>query len=186
MPKSQVAVIVGSNRRESINRKFAQALVKLGAGRFDANFVRIDDLPLFNQDLEANLPPEAARFKDEILRADGVLIVTPEHNRSMPTALKNAIDWGARPFGKSVWPGKPGFITGTTGGAVGTALVQAHLRSVMLGLGMTLLGGEAYITNKQGLIDDQSNITDENTKKFLQGFVDRFATLVEKLSGKSA
>jgi len=186
MPKPQVAVIVGSNRRESINRKFAQALVKLGAGRFDANFVRIDDLPLFNQDLEANLPPEAARFKDEILRADGVLIVTPEHNRSMPTALKNAIDWGARPFGKSVWPGKPGFITGTTGGAVGTALVQAHLRSVMLGLGMTLLGGEAYITNKQGLIDDQSNITDENTKKFLQGFVDRFATLVEKLSGKSA
>ena len=186
MPKPQVAVIVGSNRRESINRKFAQALVKLGAGRFDANFVRIDDLPLFNQDLEANLPPEAARFKDESLRADGVLIVTPEHNRSMPTALKNAIDWGARPFGKSVWPGKPGFITGTTGGAVGTALVQAHLRSVMLGLGMTLLGGEAYITNKQGLIDDQSNITDENTKKFLQGFVDRFATLVEKLSGKSA
>ncbi len=186
MPKPQVAVIVGSNRRESINRKFAQALVKLGAGRFDANFVRIDDLPVFNQDLETNLPPEAARFKDEITRADGVLIVTPEHNRSMPTALKNAIDWGARPFGKSVWPGKPGFITGTTGGAIGTALAQAHLRTVMLGLGMTLLGGEAYITNKQGLIDDQGNISDETTKKFLQGFVDRFATLVEKLSGKSA
>ncbi len=186
MPLPQVAVIVGSNRRDSINRKLAQALVRLGAGKFDARFVRIDDLPMFNQDNEGNLPAEVARFKDEILRADGILIVTPEHNRSMPTALKNAIDWGARPYGKSVWPGKPGFITGTSGGAIGTALAQQHLRSVMLGLGMTLLGGEAYISNKQGLIDDQGNISDESVQKFLQGFVDRFATLVQKLSGKSA
>jgi chromate reductase, NAD(P)H dehydrogenase (quinone) len=186
MPKPQVAVIVGSNRKDSINRRFAKALAKLGAARFDSNFVRIDDLPLFNQDAEANLPPEVARFKDEIKRADGVLIVTPEHDRSMPTVLNNAVHWGARPFGTSVWPGKPGFITGTTPGAIGTALAQAHLRSVMLGLGMTLLGGEAYVTNKQGLFDDDGNIGDETTQKFLQGFVDRFATLVEKLSGKSA
>jgi chromate reductase, NAD(P)H dehydrogenase (quinone) len=186
MPKPQVAVIVGSNRKDSINRRFAKALAKLGAARFDSNFVRIDDLPLFNQDAEANLPPEVARFKDEIKRADGVLIVTPEHDRSMPTVLNNAVHWGARPFGTSVWPGKPGFITGTTPGAIGTALAQAHLRSVMLGLGMTLLGGEAYVSNKQGLFDDDGNIGDETTQKFLQGFVDRFATLVEKLSGKSA
>lgn len=185
MALPQIAVIVGSNRRESINRKLAQALIKLGAGKFDAKIARIDDLPMFNQDNEADMPPEAARFKDEISRADGVLIVTPEHDRSMPAVLKNAIDWGARPFGKSVWPGKPGFITGTTGGAIGTALAQAHLRTVMLGLGMTLLGGEAYITNKPGLIDDQGNVTDENVQKFLQGFVDRFATLVAKLSAKS-
>ena len=186
MPKPQIAVIVGSNRKESINRRYAKALAKLGAARFDSNFVRIDDLPLFNQDAEANLPPEVARFKDEIKRADGVLIVSPEHDRSMPTILNNAVHWGARPFGTSVWPGKPGFITGTTPGAVGTALAQAHLRSVMLGLGMTLLGGEAYVSNKQGLFDDNGNIGDETTQKFLQGFVDRFATLVEKLSGKSA
>jgi chromate reductase len=186
MPKPQVAVIVGSNRRESINRRYAKALAKLGAARFDAHFVRIDDLPLFNQDNEANLPPEVVRFKDEIKKADGVLIVTPEHDRSMPTVLNNAVHWGARPFGTSVWPGKPGFITGTTPGAIGTALAQAHLRSVMLGLGMTLLGGEAYVSNKQGLFDDDGNIGDETTQKFLQGFVDRFATLVEKLSGKSA
>ncbi len=133
MPIPQIAVIVGSNRRESINRKFAQALVKLGAGKFDAKFARIDDLPMFNQDNEANMPAEAARFKDEITRADGVLIVTPEHDRSMPAVLKNAIDWGARPFGKSVWPGKPGFITGTSPGAVGTALAQPNLRTVMTG-----------------------------------------------------
>jgi chromate reductase len=186
MPKPQVAVIVGSNRKESINRKFAKALAKLGAARFDSHFVRIDDLPMFNQDNEANLPPEVARFKDEIKKADGVLIVTPEHDRSMPTVLNNAVHWGARPFGTSVWPGKAGFITGTSPGVIGTALAQAHLRSVMLGLGMTLLGGEAYITNKPNLIDDQGNIGDETTQKFLQGFVDRFATLVEKLSGKTA
>ena len=186
MPKPQIAVIVGSNRRKSINRKLAQALIKLGADKFDARIVRIDDLPIYNQDNEGNLPAEVSRFKDEITRADGVLFVTPEHNRSVPTVLKNAIDWGARPFGTSVWPNKPGFITGTSPGAIGTALVQANLRTVMLGLGMTLLGGESYVQFKPNLVDDPGNISDENTKKFLQGFVDRFATLVEKLSGKSA
>ena len=165
----------------SINRKLAQALVKLGAGKFDAKIARIDDLPIYNQDNEGNLPAEVVRFKDEIAKADGVLIVTPEHNRSVPTALKNAIDWGARPFGKSVWPGKPGFITGTSPGAIGTALVQANLRTVMLGLGMTLLGGESYVQFKPNLIDEHGKVTDETTEKFLQGFVDRFATLVTKL-----
>src|SRR3984885_10096374 len=181
-PLPEVAVIVGSNRRESINLKLAQALVKLGAGKFGAKIVRIDDLPIYNQDNEGNLPAEVVRFKDEITKADGVLIVTPEHNRSVPTALKNAIDWGARPFGKSAWPGKPGFITGTSPGAIGTALVQANLRTVMLGLGMTLLGGESYIQFKPDLIDDHGNIADESTKTFLQGFVDRFATLVSRLT----
>jgi chromate reductase len=177
----QIAVIVGSNRRESINRKLAQALIKLGAGKFDAKIVRVDDLPIYNQDNEGNLPAEVTRFKNEIAKSDGVIIVTPEHNRSMPTVLKNAIDWGARPFGTSVWPGKPGFITGTSPGAIGTALVQANLRTVMLGLGMTLLGGESYVTFKPNLVDDQGNVTDETTQKFLQGFIDRFATLVTKL-----
>jgi chromate reductase len=181
MPVPQVAVIVGSNRRDSINRKLAQAFIKLGAGKFDAKIVRIDDLPMYNQDIEGNLPAEVVRYKDEIKLADGVLIVTPEHNRSAPTVLKNAIDWGARPFGTSVWPGKPGFITGTSPGAIGTALVQANLRTVMLGLGMTLLGGESYIQFKPNLVDDQGTISDETTKTFLQGFVDRFATLVAKL-----
>src|ERR1700728_2352561 len=184
MAKPQIAVLVGSNRRDSINRKLAQALVKLGAGKFDAHFVRIDDLPLYNQDNEGNLPAEVVRFKAEIARADGVLIVTPEHNRSIPTALKNAVDWGARPWGKSSWPGKPGFITGTSPGAIGSALAQQHLRSVMLGLGMTLLGGEAYVTFKPNLIDEHGNIGDETTQKFLQDFVDRFATLVGRLSAK--
>ncbi len=184
MPKPQIAVIVGSNRRDSINRKLALALARLGAGKFDARFVRIDDLPLYNQDNEANPAAEVTRFKNELAQADGVLIVTPEHNRSIPTVLKNAVDWGARPYGKSSWPGKPAFITGTSPGAIGSALAQQHLRSVMTGLGMILLGGEAYVTFKPNLIDEHGNIGDEGTKNFLQDFVDRFATLVERLAVK--
>jgi len=178
----RIAVIVGSNRRDSINRKVAQALVRLGAGKFDATFARIDDLPMYNQDNEGHLPPEVVRFKNEIARADGVLIVTPEHDRSIPAVLKNAIDWGALPWGKNSWSGKPAFITGTSPGAMGSALAQQHLRSVMASLGMILLGGEVYVTFKPNLIDEHGNIGDESTKKFLADFVDRFALLVTRLA----
>ncbi len=180
----QIAVIVGSNRRDSINRKLAAALAKLGAGKFDATFVRIDDLPLYNQDNEASLPPEVARFKNEIAGADGVVFVTPEHDRSIPAVLKNAVDWGARPYGRNSWADKPAFITGTSPGAIGSALAQQHLRTILVSLGMILLGGEAYITFKPNLIDEHGNIGDDGTRKFLQGFVDRFATLVERLAVK--
>jgi chromate reductase len=186
MGKLNLAVIVGSNRRDSINRKLAHALASLGADKFDASFVRIDDLPMFNQDLEGNLPAEVVRFKNEIGAADGVLMVTPEHDRSIPAVLKNAVDWGARPYGKNSWAGKPAFITGTSPGAIGSALAQQHLRSVMIGLGMILLGGEAYVTFKPNLVDEQGNIADESTQKFLQGFINRFASLVGRLSGEPA
>jgi chromate reductase len=182
----RIAVIVGSNRRDSINRKLAQALVRLGAGKFEASLARIDDLPMYNQDNEGNLPPEVVRFKNELARADGVLIVTPEHDRSIPAVLKNAIDWGARPWGKSSWTGKPAFITGTSPGAIGSALAQQHLRSVMTGLGMILLGGEAYVTFKPNLIDEHGAIGDDTTNKFLQDFVDRFAHLVTRLAPVAA
>jgi chromate reductase, NAD(P)H dehydrogenase (quinone) len=138
-------------------------------------------LPMFNQDLEGNLPEEAVRFKSELAKAVGILIVTPEHDRSIPALLKNAVDWGARPYGKNSWAGKPGFITGTSPGAIGSALAQQHLRSVMVGLG-TLQGGEAYVTFKPNLVDDDGNIGDESTRKFLQGFLDKFASLVVRLS----
>jgi chromate reductase len=178
----KIAVIVGSNRRESIHRKLAQALVRLASSKFDAKFVRIDDLPMFNQDLEANLPAEVARFKDDIAGTDGILIVTPEHDRSTPAVLKNVIDSGARPSGETVWPNKPALVTGTWQGAIATALARPHLRSVMTGLGMLRLGGEAYITFKPGLIDEQGNIDEGSTKAFLQGFVDRFSTFVVRLT----
>jgi chromate reductase len=177
----QIAVIVGSNRRDSLNRKLAEALAKLAAGKFEPKFVRIDDLPMYNQDHEGNLAPQVVRFKDELAKADGVLIVTPEHNRSIPTVLKNAVDWGTRPWGKNNWAGKPIAIAGTSPGALGAALAQSHLRQVLSGsLSAFLFGGEIYITYKEGLIDDQGNVTDEGTKKFLQGFVDGFVAFVTR------
>src|SRR5580704_9014623 len=135
MAKFKIAVIVGSNRRESLNRALAQALAKLGAEQFTFNFVQIDDLPLYNQDHEAELPKNVARFKSEIAAADGLLLVTPEHNRSIPAVLKNAVDWGARPWGKNSWNGKPAAITGTSPGAIGTAIAQQHLRHILGVLG---------------------------------------------------
>ncbi len=177
----QIAVIVGSNRRDFLNRKLAEALAKLAAGKFEPKFVRIDDLPMYNQDHEGNLVPQVVRFKDELAKADGVLIVTPEHNRSIPTVLKNAVDWGTRPWGKNNWAGKPIAIAGTSPGALGAALAQSHLRQVLSGsLSAFLFGGEIYITYKEGLIDDQGNVADEGTKKFLQGFVDGFVAFVTR------
>ena len=131
MPGVNVAIVVGSNRRQSINRQLAGALAKLGDGKMTARIVQIDDLPLYNQDFEDPLPASVSRFKDEIARADGVLFVTPEHNRSIPAVLKNAIDWGSRPYGKNVWTGKPAAITGTSPGAIASAIAQQHLRQVL-------------------------------------------------------
>jgi chromate reductase len=182
MAKFKVAVIIGSNRRESVNRRLGHALTKLGADKFAFSFIQIDDLPLYNQDLEAELPNTVARFKSEIAAADGLLFVTPEHNRSIPTVLKNAIDWGARPYGQNSWNGKPAAITGTSPGAIGAAIAQQHLRQVLGNLGVLVMGGEAYVSFKPGLIDADGAIADESARKFLQGFVDQFATLVVRFA----
>jgi chromate reductase, NAD(P)H dehydrogenase (quinone) len=183
MAKFKVVVVVGSNRRESVNRKLAHALAQLGADKFAASFVQIDDLPIYNQDLEGELPKSVARFKSEIAAADGLLFVTPEHNRSIPTVLKNAIDWGARPYGQNSWHGKPAAITGTSPGALGAAIAQQHLRQILGNLGVLVMGGEAYVSFKPGLIEANGAITDESTRKFLNGFVDQFATLVARFVG---
>ena len=182
MTKIKIAIVVGSNRRESINRKLAQAIVKLADGRIIPKFVQIDDLPMYNQDHESSLPASVARFKAEIGEADGLLFVTPEHNRSIPAVLKNAIDWGARPYGQSVWIGKPAAITGTSPGAIGTAIAQQHLRQVVANLGALVMGGEAYVSFKPGLIDEAGTISDQGTKQFLQNFIDQFSSLVARLA----
>src|SRR5690349_10404614 len=151
--KPRIAIIVGSTRKESINRQLAKALAKLGEDRLDFTFVEIGDLPLYNQDLENDLPTPVARMKAQLEAADGVLIVTPEHNRSIPAALKNAIDWGTRPWGKSSWPGKVAAVIGTSPGAIGTAVAQSHLRNVLGSiLGLLVMGGEHYVTFKPELI----------------------------------
>ena len=182
MSKFKLGVIVGSNRRESINRKLAQALVRLGGDRFEAKFIQIDDLPMYNQDNEQPVPAPVARFKAEVENSDALLFVTPEHNRSIPAVLKNAIDWGARPWGKTSWPGKPAAVTGTSGGAIASAIVQQHLRAVLGNQGLHLMGGEAYITFKPDLVDAQGNVTDDNVRTFLKNFVDQFAAFAGKFA----
>ena len=186
MAKHKLGVIVGSNRRESINRKLAQALAKLGGEAFDAKFIQIDDLPMYNQDNEQPVPAPVARFKAEVEASDALLFVTPEHNRSIPAVFKNAIDWGARPWGKTSWPGKPAAIIGTSGGAISTAIAQQHLRAVLGNCGLHVMGGEAYIAFKPDLIDAQGKVTDDNVRTFLKSFIDQFAAFAGKFAPQRA
>ena len=179
-----VAILVGSLRKESNNLKLAKALSKLGGGRFEAKLIQIGDLPLFNQDLEADFPAAAQRMKKEIEGADAVLFVTPEYNRGMPGVLKNAIDWASRPYGKNSFAGKPGAIVGTSPGAIGTAVAQHNLRPTLAYLDIALLGQpEIYLQFKDGLIDFDGNISNPDTQKFLQGFVDKFCAWCERHAG---
>jgi len=183
MPDVNVAVVVGSNRTESINRKLARALVKLAAdAKLELRIVQIDDLPMYNQDLENPLPPSVARLKSAIEAADALLFVTPEHNRSIPAVLKNAIDWGTRPYGRNSWAGKPATIIGTSPGAIGTALAQQHLRQVLGDLGALVIGGEAYVTYKPDLIDQADIVMDEGARRFLQSFIAQFAGFAVRLA----
>ena len=181
MKSYDVAVIVGSNRRESINRKLSEALVKLGARDLSFRWVGIDALPMYNGDLEPNRPDSVNSFTTDVAKADAVLIVMPEHNRSLPAVLKNAIDWGSKPPEKNVWRNKPVLISGTSPGAIGTAVGQQHLRQILGALNSFVLGGELYLQFKPDLIDADGNVTNEGTRKFLQGHLDRFAEFVSKL-----
>lgn len=182
MNPKKVALIVGSNRRESINRKLANAIVKLAPSSLAFEEVRIDDLPMYNADLEADRPETVRRFTAAVAASNAVFIVMPEHNRSLPAVLKNAIDWGSKPMEANVWRDKPAAITGTSPGAIGTAVGQQHLRQILGIVGATVLGGEAYISFKPGLVDESGLITDESTRAFLGTYVDRFALLVQKLA----
>ena len=172
----QVAVIVGSLRRESINLAFAKALAKLAAGTLDLSLVALADVPLYNEDLWQSPPEGVLRLKAEVEAADAVLFVTPEYNRSVPAVMKNAVDWGTRPYGKNSWAGKPGAIVGASPGAIGTAVAQSHLRGVLVGCGVVLLGQpEIYFQSKPGLISDSFEVTDAKTREFLSGFIGKFA-----------
>lgn len=177
-----VAVIVGSLRKDSINKKLARALEKIGNAKLRFVPISIDDIPLYNGDLENNLPEPVVRFKEAVAATDAVLFVTPEYNRSIPGVLKNALDWGSRPYGKSVWGNKPAAMTGTSGGQTGTAVAQAHLRSVLGMLGMAVtVQPEAYILDRSGLIAEDGSISDESTEAFLQRFLDSFAEWIERV-----
>lgn len=179
MPEFIIAVVVGSLRRESFNRQLADAIVKLGPAHFTFRPVRLDDLPLYNQDDDAHPAASVIRLKAEIAAAQGVLFVTPEYNRSVPGMLKNAIDHASRPYGQGVWAGKPAGIMGVSPGAVGTATAQQHLRNILAYLDMPTLGQpEAFIQWKDGLVDAGGNIGPAS-RDFLQGWMNRFAAWVE-------
>lgn len=179
----RIAVIVGSLRRESFNRQLADALAKLAPPDFELRQVRIADLPLYNQDDDAHQAEPVRRMKTEIAEAQGLLFVTPEYNRSIPGVLKNAIDHGSRPYGQSVWAGKPAAMVGISVGAIGTAVAQQHLRMVLGYLDVITLGQpEVYLQVKPGLFDGNGAIASEDTRKFLQKFMDRFVEWVQEHS----
>ncbi len=181
MSNYQIAVVVGSLRRDSFNRKLANALVKLAPAEFSFKQVQIGDLPLYNQDHDADQAAPVKRLKGEIAASQGVLFVTPEYNRSVPGVLKNAIDNASRPYGQSAWAGKPAGVIGISIGAIGTALAQQHLRNMLAYLDMPTLGQpEAFVQVRDGLFDDAGNIANPDTRKFLQGWMDRYVAWVKK------
>lgn len=183
MNSFSIALIVGSFRPLSINRKLARALDVLGKGKFEFTWVRIDDLPFYNQDLEEAPPMEATRVRNEIRAADAVLFVTPEYNRSIPGVLKNAIDWASRPYGKNALSGKPGAVIGASLGKIGTAAAQQHLRTIAASLDIYMMGQpEAYITYVEGLVDDEGKVTDESVKQFLEFFLDSFHSWISRFT----
>ncbi|KAF1718897.1 NADPH-dependent FMN reductase [Pseudoxanthomonas wuyuanensis] len=185
MAKLKIAVFVGSLRRESFNRKLARAVEKLMPAEFSFDYIRIDHLPPYNQDFDENYPAECMQLKRQIEAADALLFVTPEYNRSIPGVLKNAVDIASRPWGANSFAGKPGAAIGISVGATGTGMAQQHLRNVLLYLDIALMGQpEVYVQNKDGLFDDDGNIGNEGTRKFLQGFADRFVAWVNAHPGR--
>ncbi|NNU42056.1 NADPH-dependent FMN reductase [Ramlibacter montanisoli] len=182
MEQHDVALIVGSNRRESINAQLARALVALAPAHLRFVPVQIDDLPMYNPDRDPEGEAAVRRLKTDVGRCSGLLVVTPEHNRSIPAVLKNAIDWGSKPMPASVWRDKAVAIAGTSPGAIGTAVGQQHLRQILGVLGGLVLGGEAYVQCKPGFFDASGGITDESTEAFLQAYMERFGDLVRKMA----
>lgn len=178
MIQYQIAVLVGSLRQESFNRKLATALARLAPPNFSFKQIQIDDLPLYNQDDDANQANAVKRLKAEIGAAKGVLFVTAEYNRSIPGVLKNAIDHASRPYGQSAWAGKPAGVIGASVGAIGTSMAQQHLRNVLAYLDMPVLGQpEAFIHAKDGLFADDGSIGNDS-KAFLQGWMDKYVAWI--------
>ena len=183
MTSYKIAVFVGSLRAASINLRFARALEKLAPANVTFEYVNLGELTLYNQDHENDPPASVVKLKQQIAEASAMLFVTPEHNRSIPAALKNAIDWGSRPWGHNSWPNKTVGIVGTSPSAAGTAMAQQHLRNVLAAEGANVLTTpEMFLQYVDGLIDDNYQITNENTRKFIQRWLDIYLKWVERLA----
>ncbi len=178
-----IAIIVGSLRRDAYSRRTAEALIALAPASLALGIVEIGALPLYNQDLDPKSPPaEWAAFREQVRAADGVLFVTPEYNRSVPGALKNAIDVGSRPYGRSAWAKKPAAVVSVTPGALGAFGANHHLRQSAVFLDMPMMQmPEAYLSNAGALFDAEGRLIDEKTGKFLGQFMAAYADWVEKI-----
>ena len=179
-----IAVLVGSLRKQSINRKVALALAELAPANLKLNIVEIGDLPLYNEDIDGATPPAAySTFRQQVSSSDAVLFVTPEYNRSVPAPLKNAIDVGSRPYGQSAWSGKPGAIISVSPGAIGGFGANHHLRQSLVFLDVPCMQQpEAYVGGAATLFDEQGRLS-EKARPFLQGFIDSYAKWVARHQG---
>ena len=182
MASYKVGYLVGSLATASINRKLAKALTRLAPPELELVEIPFRDLPLYSYDYDANFPAPARAFKQAIAAADAIVFVTPEYNRSIPGGLKNAIDWASRPYGQNAFTRKPSAIIGTSPGAIGTAVAQQHLRSVLAFCNAPLMNSvEAYIQFKPGLIADDGQVSDESTAKFLRNYMAEFHAFIVKV-----
>jgi chromate reductase, NAD(P)H dehydrogenase (quinone) len=174
-----VAVIVGSLRKDSINRKVANALAEVAPAGLKLSIIEIRQLPIYNQDGDENPPAEWTAFRERIRAADAVLFVTPEHNRSVPAVLKNAIDIGSRPYGKSAWSGKPGAVVSASPGGIGGFGANHHLRQSLVFLNVPAMAQpEAYIGGADKLFDAEGKLGNDGTRKFLQAFMQAYEAWV--------
>lgn len=182
---SNVAVIVGSLRKESLNRKMALAIAQLSPPTLKLDIVEIGDLPLYNEDLEATPPPQWTAFRDRLRGVDGVLFVTPEYNRGVPGGLKNAIDVGSRPYGRSVWDKKPAAVMSVSPGPIGGYGANHVLRQSFVFLNMPVMQQpEAYVGGAAKLFDAAGGLIEASTRKFVEGFANAFASWIAVHSAK--
>ncbi|MCH1884318.1 NADPH-dependent FMN reductase [Agrococcus sp. ARC_14] len=193
-PPYTIGVICGSIAASSINRRLANALIKLAPADLECSFIEIDALELYDHDRDDDYPPEAIALKQAIRQSDGILIVTPEYNRSIPGALKNAIDWASRPYGENALSRKPVGVIGTSPGAIGTAVAQQHLKSILSFCNAPMMNEtEAYIQFTDDLLADDDSVAKESSKEFLStwmatydDFVRRVLTVIPKPDGSTA
>ncbi len=172
----QVAVLVGSLRKDSINRKVAKTLIEVAPSSLNPQFVEIGALPLYNQDLEATPPAAWTEFRAQMKAADAVLFVTPEYNRGMPAAMKNAVDVGSRPYGQNVWAGLPGAVVSASPGAIGGFGANHHLRQSLMAVNIAVMPQpEVYLGAADKLFDADGKLANPGTREFLQKFMQSFA-----------
>ncbi len=182
MTKYKVGYLVGSLASASINRKLAMALARLAPPELQLAEISFRELPLYSYDYDADYPSVARAFKESIMASDAILFVSPEYNRSIPGALKNAIDWASRPYGTNAFTRKPSAVIGASPGSIGTAIAQQHLKGVLAFCNSPLMNSpEAYIQFTQGMITDDGAVTVPSTEEFLRNYMTEFAGFIGRV-----